>query len=390
MKYFVSFITLVSVWFISFANDLIVLRSGDIINAKVLEVGKDEIKYKKTSNISGPTYTMEIVDILSISYENGTVDKFDNIVAKNPDEAYDAKYKEPITDIENEKIIAEANVVLYPSDYIPKKKIAKKGVPVMWICEGSIMSTDDISMRIVGALCPSKHDLIVMRYYIEVNNKSRHTIYVDKSQSFRIDNNGVAKSLYDNRIINVSKGSGTNLGIGLGSVAGALGIGGIAGNIAGGISVGGEKSHGTGTSYSDERFLIIPAGAKAYISEHKYESDHWQLISDAETFMYDVKSIQLHDGELREYNEVSSPYKVHYEISFSKDPMFKVYSSLKAGLYAKYMVGKSVQYSFWNHLPSNPEGFRNNKDAFKQYSNAVPNFESVFGKIIVGRDYRED
>ena len=42
------------------AQDVIVKRDGSTILSKVLEVNKTDIKYKKFSNLNGPTYTIEI------------------------------------------------------------------------------------------------------------------------------------------------------------------------------------------------------------------------------------------------------------------------------------------------------------------------------------------
>jgi hypothetical protein len=56
--------------------DQIVLRNGDIIEAKVKEVGVNEIKYKKCDRPDGPDYTISKRDVLSIRYPNGEVERF--------------------------------------------------------------------------------------------------------------------------------------------------------------------------------------------------------------------------------------------------------------------------------------------------------------------------
>lgn len=58
----------------SMAEDLIVFRSGEVIKGKVEEIGKNSIKYKKVNNLEGPSYTAEKKELLSIQYDNGTVD----------------------------------------------------------------------------------------------------------------------------------------------------------------------------------------------------------------------------------------------------------------------------------------------------------------------------
>jgi hypothetical protein len=58
------------------AQDNIVLRNGDEIPAKVLEISPKELKYRKSANLEGPVYTAPIRDVLFIKYANGTKDTF--------------------------------------------------------------------------------------------------------------------------------------------------------------------------------------------------------------------------------------------------------------------------------------------------------------------------
>jgi hypothetical protein len=60
----------------AFGQDLITTTEGQTIKAKVLEIGLDEIKYKKHENLEGPTYTMVKSKVLVIYYENGTTELF--------------------------------------------------------------------------------------------------------------------------------------------------------------------------------------------------------------------------------------------------------------------------------------------------------------------------
>ena len=59
-----------------FSQDVITTRSGESIQAKVLEVGQTQIKYKKFDNPEGPVYWFLKSVVLMVKYENGTVDVF--------------------------------------------------------------------------------------------------------------------------------------------------------------------------------------------------------------------------------------------------------------------------------------------------------------------------
>ena len=52
--------------------DVIILRNGQEIKGKVLEIGQSEIKYKDCSNLNGPTISKNKNEVLKINYSNGT------------------------------------------------------------------------------------------------------------------------------------------------------------------------------------------------------------------------------------------------------------------------------------------------------------------------------
>ena len=63
---------------IGYSQDNIILKNGDEIAAKVLEVTTDQIKYKKWENQEGPTYTSAKSEVFMIKYKNGTKDVFNS------------------------------------------------------------------------------------------------------------------------------------------------------------------------------------------------------------------------------------------------------------------------------------------------------------------------
>ena len=60
----------------SYSQDLIILVNGDEITAKVTEILPDIIKYKKASNLNGPTYNIEKSKVFMIRYKSGDKDIF--------------------------------------------------------------------------------------------------------------------------------------------------------------------------------------------------------------------------------------------------------------------------------------------------------------------------
>jgi hypothetical protein len=56
--------------------DKILLKTGEEIEAKVLEIGVQEIKYKNCSNLQGPTISLLKSDAFMITYANGSKEVF--------------------------------------------------------------------------------------------------------------------------------------------------------------------------------------------------------------------------------------------------------------------------------------------------------------------------
>jgi hypothetical protein len=57
-------------------QDIIVMKTGDEIKAKVEQVLDTEIKYRKFDNLGGPVYSTKKAEVFMIRYENGSKDVF--------------------------------------------------------------------------------------------------------------------------------------------------------------------------------------------------------------------------------------------------------------------------------------------------------------------------
>ena len=66
-----------------FAQDIIRLKSGDEIKAKVIEITSNQIKYRDFINPDGPIKSIYITKVSVITYENGTREVFDSKLIKS-------------------------------------------------------------------------------------------------------------------------------------------------------------------------------------------------------------------------------------------------------------------------------------------------------------------
>jgi len=60
----------------AFSQDEITFRTGEVLKAKIIEIGSEDITYKKAENLSGPSYSVKKDKVFMIKYENGTKDLF--------------------------------------------------------------------------------------------------------------------------------------------------------------------------------------------------------------------------------------------------------------------------------------------------------------------------
>ena len=56
------------------AQDLIILKDGNVIESKVIEISTTEIRYKRFDHLDGPTIVISADKVLSIRYQNGKVE----------------------------------------------------------------------------------------------------------------------------------------------------------------------------------------------------------------------------------------------------------------------------------------------------------------------------
>lgn len=59
------------------AQDILTKRNGDEMQVKVTEITLDDVKYKRYTNLTGPTFVIAQSDVFMIKYENGDKDLFE-------------------------------------------------------------------------------------------------------------------------------------------------------------------------------------------------------------------------------------------------------------------------------------------------------------------------
>lgn len=220
-------------------------------------------------------------------------------------------------------------------------------------------------------------------YQLTITNKTNNNLYVDLTNSFRINNDGIATPFYDGTVYSTNQGSNSGGGVNLGAVAGALGVRGAIGTLAGGVNVGGGYSSSLQVTKTDQPILVIPPHSKICLPGKKtvsgkevkelpeifhYAGSYYDLINSfAFSNGYDTwrnrekeissKEIPIYSSQIKLYKngfseikQSDSPKTFKYLISYSTDPNFSnVYragfSLFLRGIYGFKPASKSTGFS---------------------------------------------
>lgn len=237
-------------------QDVIVKRDGSTVISKVLEVTSDYIKYKKQSNLDGPTYTLKLSEILSINYANGEKEMFSSgdMPLEKSDLNSTASNQED--DYINDGIISSYNDRAVISKLENSKKQAKWVCRLLRIHPLSIVGNRDGRLN-VSVYQEKDLSSTEASFILSIENTSDEMMYVDLGNStFRQLKSAV--TYYVNSSTTTSSSSNGGASINAGSIASILGIGGALGSLASGTTIGGGKATGTSTTVYAERIKTIP------------------------------------------------------------------------------------------------------------------------------------
>ena len=187
---------------------------------------------------------------------------------------------------------------------------------------------------------------------LEIYNKTDQVIFVDKGSSFAYKNKAPV-CLFQNSSHTTGKTTGGGASINLGSITGALGIGGIAGTLANGVNVGGGKAAQNSTTTYEQRVLAIAPQAT-------YEIYRWGLHKEDITYYIDNSQSE---GKIFDFKKEFSPCVLKAVITYSASEDFQKANQTTIDAYVSTMVvdshkglygldlNKTAYCSKFRHLP---------------------------------------
>lgn len=111
----IFFLALLLLAEVCFSQDIIILKDGDEIEAKVTEILTENIKYKRATNLTGPTYTIPKSKVFMIRYESGDKDVFDT----------EGSYSDDLYKIKTRKTAETSSAFVPPTTFIYDPEIGE-------------------------------------------------------------------------------------------------------------------------------------------------------------------------------------------------------------------------------------------------------------------------
>ena len=160
------------VWLLPFfakSQDVLILKSGEELKGKVIEVGTEEIKYKKSE--SSPLYSIKKCDVTMIKYEDGSKDIFNvNYMALgdasflNGDNASAINYYIKELEINPSSVYNDLECTFVVQQYVDKNDF-DTAIYFIRQCMSMKLSPGCANYNILGALYYKKGDKDQAQYY---------------------------------------------------------------------------------------------------------------------------------------------------------------------------------------------------------------------------------
>ena len=128
------------------AQDIIITTASERIDAQILEVSKNEIKYKRMDNLEGPTFVIATSELASIIYKNGNVQTFQQEEQKPQPTTYQPTGQGTVTLLEGDRAPA----------YQPGVTIRKDDDDYYWL--GNLRMQEEVYYEYIKNNCQEAWD----------------------------------------------------------------------------------------------------------------------------------------------------------------------------------------------------------------------------------------
>ena len=345
------------------AQDKLITQTGDVKIVYNVEVGTNKVFYTLENKKDAPIQQIAKQDVLTIIHPDGSKEMFGVGESTPPPPTVHQTPATTVAISNDEKAINDSlmtkyngQLVTYINDKVKeKKKTACASYLLPRLKKGSIIGDanieSEINIKVVRDRWFSYND----NYYVTLKNKTDKTIYIDLGNTFFI-RGSESSPYYVPSATSSTSGKEGSVGLNVGSVAQALGVGGVAGTITNGVNVGGGVSSSLTTTTYAQRFIAIPPMSTKQLAPQlifpmSCESlyNNWVQVQQVHKtkfyarFKLETKKDKLMEtGETRLFDENNSPINFGSYITYSFDENCTITHHLNAGFYVYEVIGYGI------------------------------------------------
>lgn len=355
----------------AYSQDVIVKKDGSTILSKVLEVSSTEIKYKKFSNLEGPTYTISVAELLSINYANGDKDDFSKVATPGAAPAQ----SEMDMQVTEEDKKANSNALKKLRDRMPAspyKASKSKAVLLYCLCKptGESVLADanvELSFKTDISIAGQKDAFSISqggKFIVTVRNKSKKTIYIDLANTFFV-RGSQSEPYYIPTATSNTQGKSSSVGVNVGKITG------IGGGLNGLNVGGGTSNYSTTVTYSQRVVAIPPMSSRDLAGMDFFPNESAANNYGSGVFMQSrsrygtpvkyphfTNSLSLPPtiGAVKDYQEGELPFQFNLYLSYSFSEDVAVTRSLNTNFYIREIIGIPEQkmMGIAMPMPKNP------------------------------------
>lgn len=368
------------------AQDKIITKDGDVLQGWNVEVSDKYVFYNTENKTDADIKRMEKDKVLMVKRQDGsTLNLYEDAqpAAKQAPAAAEPAGQGPVMvkaeDLDdaarkaNEEALAQVNAeITYQPEEGEEEEDADRALLNLGVKDGSVLDDGNVKISLIrGMMLRSKnkpdefkniendfaYGLYNPAITVRVENKSDRTMYIDLGNSFFV-RMGQSYCYYVPSSTTSSSSSSSGAGVNLGSVAGALNIGGVVGQLAGGVNVGGGSTNGGSTTTYAQRVISIPPKASYDLSAmYIFGIENTEIIPGL-TYSVDLMQSKylsclrmsyqkgvLKNGSHYNYTTDNSPVNISAIVAYSFSENCAGERVMSANLYLKDVIG--VKYNKW-------------------------------------------
>lgn len=350
------------------AQDVLITQEGDAHKVYEIEIGGSSIFYKLENTPEAAIQKINKSQVLMIKYQDGRKvimgeeEKEKEKVAQNEqqEQSMSLTLNETLEIAAlNAKFVEEYNQRKVEFTEEPKDKRASKLFCTFGLKNDARLQDKNVKIALQAGenfthyaretpIFKQEGRYVNPGIQVIVENISTRTLYVDLGNSFFV-RNGEASPYYTPSATSTTTGTSGGASINLGSVASALGVGGIAGTLASGVNVGGGKSSSSSTVTYAQRIVAIPPKSEIKLEFQRYflpKCKYWKFESleyhKAAEKIKASPSIKINRGETICYTEKDKTLTYGIRIAYAFDEACQQTNSLYADIFLKEILGGMI------------------------------------------------